>query len=399
MITDQYLSCRRCGNEIADEHSRLLTCPCGGPLTQEYRLDELAPDARAELAGLPFGVWRYRRFLPVRDARSVVSLGEGGTPLVPMPRLGGALGVPELLVKEEGRNPTGTFKARGATVAVSRFAELGFRSLAMPSVGSGGSAWSAYAARAGLTMHVGLPDSPIPAIGRCEPAAYGAEVTTWPANGRTAEAFARFRAHAEEVGAAYAGAFQEPYRLEGEKTIGFELADQLGWRCPDWVVWPTGGAVGLAGLAKSFAEMTRAGLVDGQGPTVVSVQHAGCAPIADALVEDTPVTRPREATTGIAPGVWVEAPAYDDVVLELVRQLPAVGVGVEDDDIRRAMREAAHEEGVLLGPEGGAALAAVRRLCADGRIRDGDTVVIVNTATGLRYPPLVEEVATSSDHS
>lgn len=393
MITDQYLQCRRCHDVFTDEDSRLLTCPCGGPLTQEYRIEPLGPAERAELTDLPFGVWRYRRFLPVRDERSIVSLGEGGTPLVPMARLGSALGVPGLLVKDEGRNPTGSFKARGATVAVSRFAELGYRSLAMPSVGSGGSAWSAYAARAGLTMHVGLPDSPIPAIGRSEPAAYGAEVTTWPANGRTSDAFARFRAHADERRAAYAGAFHEPYRLEGEKTIGFELADQLGWRSPDWVVWPTGGGVGLAGLAKAYGEMVRAGLVDGPGPTLVSVQHAGCAPIADALDQNTPVARHLPATTGIAPGVWVEAPAFDDVVLELVRQLPAVGVRVEDDEIRRAMGSAAGEEGVLLGPEGGAALAAVTRLREEHRIGDGDTVVVVNTATGLRYPPLVDELA------
>lgn len=380
------LRCVRCGTVVPAEQPRTLMCGCGGPLAQHYLAKPVDADRLREQ---PLGVWRYAPWLPVRDPAEVVTLGEGGTPLIEFGRTAAQLGLGALLVKDEGRNPTGTFKVRGASVAVSRLRELGYQALAMPTVGSGGSAWSAYAARAGMDIMVGFPSTPaVPAIGPLETAAYGATVSTH--DGATGAAFVDFAARARAVGAAYVGAFREPYRLEGEKTVGFEIADQLGWEAPDWIAWPTGGAVGLVGLAKAYAELTASGLVSaGTRPGLLAVQHASANPIVEAIENARARCQLSGPAGGLAPGLWVDAPFADDFILASLEAHPRLGETIHDDGILRWMRRSAREEGLLIGPEGAGALAAVETAVSGGRIAQGARVVVVNTSSGLRYPHLL----------
>jgi threonine synthase len=382
------LSCWMCRRVYQAEKTRFL-CDCGGPLEQQYDVERMVADGYGGerlVADAP-GIWRYGRLLPAQG--KPVTLNEGLTPLVPLGDTGRRLGI-RLFVKDEGRNPTGSFKARGASVGVTRLSELGWKSLAMPTVGSGGSAWAAYSARAGLRMQVGLPLTPTaPRIGLIEPPIYGAEARRY--DGVTEAAFVAFRASlsAED---AYVGGLREPYRLEGEKTVLFELAEQFGWRLPDYIVWPTGGAVGLIGLAKAYEELVQSGTVPADAPpTIVSVQHASAAPIATALHDGSPEVTPGTAR-GIAPGVWVGNPFAAAYVLARMRAtVPVDGGTATDSEIESWMGKIAREEGLLLSPEGSLALASLAQLLESGRIRAGATVVCVNTASGLRYPHLLED--------
>jgi threonine synthase len=381
------LDCWTCKRTYAPAKTRLL-CDCGAPLEQRYDIERMVEDGHGGkdfVADGP-GIWRYARLLPAQG--TPVSMEEGLTPLIPLAETSRRLGI-RLYVKDEGRNPTGSFKARGASVGVTRLRELGWRSLAMPTVGSGGSAWAAYAARAGMHMRVGLPVTPMPPrIGLIEPPIYGAETTQH--SGRTEDAFAGFRASLSEDDA-FVGGLREPYRLEGEKTVMFELAEQFDWRPPDFVVWPTGGAPGLLGLAKAYEELARCGAVPaGAPPTIVSAQHASAAPIALALNQGAPHVSPG-TVEGIAPGVWVGNPFAADYILGRLRATVRVDGGTGTDaEIRSWLGEVARREGLLLSPEGALTLAAVSQLRAAGCIPAGATVVCVNTATGLRYPHLLE---------
>ena len=383
------LSCHRCGSSLESDLRSPLMCECGGPLLQQYDLHPVSSAERESLARRPFNLWRYREWLPVQEAASIVSLQEGGTPLIELPSLGPLLGLRNAVIKDEGRNPTGTFKVRGASVAVSRLVELGYRKLGMPTVGSGGCAWSAYASRAGIGILVGIPNQEgLPELGLLEATAYGARVMQL--EGHMAEAFPRFRTYAQDQGALPVGAFQEPYRLEGEKTVANEIADQLGWSAPDWIVWPTGGAVGLVGLAKAFLELEAVGLTRGPRPGLVAVQIEGCAPLVDALQTGKESCDYRaEIFESIAPGITVSKQSFDDLILPMIRQFPIQGVTVTEAQIRVQMHQVATREGLLISPEGAAAVAAAAKLREGGAIADADRVVIVNTASGLRYPKLL----------
>jgi threonine synthase len=381
------LRCWTCERVYEPEKTRLL-CDCGNPLEQQYDIERMVEDGyggKRFVADGP-GIWRYARLLPAQG--SPVTMQEGLTPLIPLLETSRRLGV-RLYVKDEGRNPTGTFKARGASVGVTRLRELGWKSLAMPTVGSGGSAWAAYGARAGLNMRVGLPVTPNPPrIGLIEPPMYGAETKQY--GGRTEDAFAGFRASLSEDDA-FVGGLREPYRLEGEKTVLFELAEQFDWRLPDYVIWPTGGGIGLVGLAKAYDELSRSGAVPADvPPTIVSAQHASSAPIAVALHQGTAGVVPG-TVEGIAPGVWVGNPFAAPYVLERMRAAVRVDGGTATDaEIESWLENVAREEGLLLSPEGALALAAMAQLLQSRRISGGATVVCVNTATGLRYPHLLE---------
>ncbi len=380
------LLCWTCRRVYEPEKTRLL-CDCGAPLEQQYDIERLVNDGhggRDFVADGP-GIWRYARLLPAKGAP--VTLQEGLTPVIPLTNISRRLGI-RAYIKDEGRNPTGTFKARGASVGVTRLRELGWKSLAMPTVGSGGSAWAAYTARAGLRMRVGLPVTPAPPrIGLIEPPIYGAETTQH--DGRTEDAFAGFRASLSEDDA-FLGGLREPYRVEGEKTIMFELAEQFDWRLPDYVVWPTGGAPGLIGLAKAYEELSRGGAVPADArPTIVSAQHASAAPIAMALQQGAPNVIPG-TVEGIAPGVWVGNPFAASYILERMRATVHVDGGTGTDaEIESWLRQIARDEGLLLSPEGALTVAALHQLRQAGRIRDEASVVCVNTATGLRYPHLL----------
>ncbi len=283
-----HLECPRCG---ARHDADLVqgTCSCGSPLLARYDLDQVAVAPR-DIAGRPPDLWRYHELLPVRAPGRVVSLGEGMTPLIPLPRLGRALGVPNLLMKDEGLIPTGTFKARGAAVGVSRAAELGVSAIAMPTNGNAGAAWSMYAARAGMRSLVVMPKA-APAITRTECAAAGAEL--YLVDGLIADAGKLVAgAVASRPGYQDTSTLREPYRIEGKKTMGLEIAEQLGWRLPGVIVYPTGGGVGIIGIHKALRELLELGWVRGDLPRLVSVQAAGCAPIVRAFQAGATVSEP-----------------------------------------------------------------------------------------------------------
>lgn len=383
------LRCWTCKRTYTPTSTRML-CDCGGPLEQTYDVERLLAEGRGGagfLGPLP-GIWRYASLLPVQDATHITTLSEGRTPLVPLVGINRRYGI-DSYVKDEGRNPTGSFKARGASVAVSRLAELGCRGIGLTSVGSGASAWSAYAARAGLPIRIGMPaDEGLPRIGVIEPPMYGAEVTRGP--------YPDFRAGltAEFV---YGGALQEPYRVEGEKTVLMEIAESMSWRLPDYVVWPTGGAAGLVGLAKASEELSMIGLLRGADTmTIVSAQHSSAAPVATALRDGLAAPPPGHAG-GIAPGVSGSEPFGGSYVVDRVRAAAAVdGDVVDDDDILAVMTAVSREEGLLLSPEGALTVAVMIKLREAGRIGDASRVVCVNTAAGLRYPHLLEHLASAA---
>jgi threonine synthase len=361
------------------------TCSCGSPLLARYDLRQVAGQAGPrDIAGRPADLWRYHELLPVREAARVVSLGEGMTPLLPVPRIGGAFGVPDLLMKDEGLLPTGTFKARGAAVGVSRAAELGVAAIAMPTNGNAGAAWSAYAARAGMRSLVVMPVA-APRITRAECAAAGAEL--YLVDGLIGDA-ARLVAEAvaRRPGYQNVATLTEPYRIEGKKTMGLEIAEQLGWRMPGVIVYPTGGGVGIIGIRKALAELLELGWVSGDLPRLVAVQAAGCAPIVRAFEAGAAESEPWPDPETVAFGLTVPKALGDFLVLRALYATGGTAVAVTDEALLAAQREVARLEGALICPEGAACFAAVRQLRASGWLSGSDEVVVLNTGTGLIYP-------------
>jgi threonine synthase len=379
-----HLDCPRCGTRH-DADRVQGTCSCGSPLLARYDLRQVAGQAGLrDIAGRPADLWRYHELLPVREAARVVSLGEGMTPLVPVPRIGGAFGVPDLLMKDEGLLPTGTFKARGAAVGVSRAAELGVAAIAMPTNGNAGAAWSAYAARAGMRSLVVMPVA-APRITRAECAAAGAEL--YLVDGLIGDA-ARLVAEAvaRRPGYQNVATLTEPYRIEGKKTMGLEIAEQLGWRMPGVIVYPTGGGVGIIGIRKALAELLELGWVSGDLPRLVAVQAAGCAPIVRAFESGAAESEPWPDPETVAFGLTVPKALGDFLVLRALYATGGTAVAVTDEALLAAQREVARLEGALICPEGAACFAAVRQLRASGWLSGSDEVVVLNTGTGLIYP-------------
>jgi threonine synthase len=361
------------------------TCSCGSPLLARYDLDQVARRVSPRgIAGRPPDLWRYHELLPVRRAARVVSLGEGMTPLLPMPRIGRALGVPGLLMKDEGLLPTGTFKARGAAVGVSRAAELGVTAIAMPTNGNAGAAWSVYAARAGMRALIAMPAG-APRVTRAECAAAGAELYLvdggiGAAGQLVAETLAR------RPGYQNAATLREPYRVEGKKTMGLEIAEQLGWTMPDVIVYPAGGGVGLIGIDKALRELLELGWVTGDLPRLVAVQPAGCAPIVTAFQAGATESRPWPDPATVAFGLTVPKALGDFLVLEALYASGGTAVAVTDEALLGDQRAVARLEGSLICPEGAACFAAVRQLRATGWLSGTDQVVVLNTGTALIYP-------------
>jgi threonine synthase len=361
------------------------TCSCGSPLLARYDLDEVARRVSPRgIACRPADLWRYHELLPVRRAARVVSLGEGMTPLLPMPRIGRALGVPGLLMKDDGLLPTGTFKARGAAVGVSRAAELGVTAIAMPTNGNAGAAWSVYAARAGMRALIAMPAG-APRVTRAECAAAGAELYLvdggiGAAGQLVAETLAR------RPGYQNAATLREPYRVEGKKTMGLEIAEQLGWTMPDVIVYPAGGGVGLIGIDKALRELLELGWVTGDLPRLVAVQPAGCAPIVTAFQAGATESRPWPDPATVAFGLTVPKALGDFLVLEALYASGGTAVAVTDEALLGDQRAVARLEGSLICPEGAACFAAVRQLRATGWLSGTDQVVVLNTGTALIYP-------------
>ena len=379
-----HLECARCGAEHDAAQVQGL-CSCGSPLLARYDTGRVAAQvSRDQIAARPPDLWRYHELLPVSAAGRVVSLGEGMTPLLPMRALGKALGVPGLLMKDESLIPTGTFKARGAAVGVSRAAELGVRGVAMATNGNAGAAWAAYAARAGMRSLIVMPAG-APEITYAECSAAGAEV--YLAEGVIGDA-ARIVAAAvpERAGYQDVSTLKEPYRIEGKKTMGVEIAEQLGWRLPSVIVYPTGGGVGIIGIYKALRELAELGWISGELPRLVAVQASGCAPIVAAFASGASQSEPWPEPRTVAFGITVAKPLGDFLVLDAVYATGGTAIAVDDEALLADQREVARLEGSVICPEGAACVAAVRQLRESGWLSGQDEVVILNTGTGLKYP-------------
>jgi len=383
-----HLECAQCGRKRSPHELHGL-CDCGGPLVCRYDLDALRSEVRpADLRGRDATLWRYRELLPVQDATQAVTLGEGFTPLLPL-MWGKRHGMRHLRVKDESGNPTGTFKARGAAVGVTRLRELGVTRVAVSSSGNAGDAWAAYCRRAGIEATIFLPDD-APAATLTEAALSGQRVHTFGGHnargGRLANAFAA--AH----GAFCANTFQEPYRLEGKKTMGLEIAEQLGWRVPDVIVYPIGGGVGLIGIWKAFAELLDLGWIEGPLPRFVVTQYEGCAPIVKAFRENRTHCEPWGAMSTLPGGLRAPKPIADFLVLRILRETNGAAIAVDGDAALAAVRDVMATDGLFLCPEAATTIVALRRLLDSGHVGRDENVVVVNTGTGLKYASLFPAV-------
>jgi threonine synthase len=378
-----HLECSATGERYpADELHNLSRA--GKPLLVRYDLAGVKKSlSREALAQRPHDLWRYRELLPVRRVENIVSLGEAITPIVAMPKLAKKLTVEKILVKDEGRLPTGSFKARGLAMAVSMAKALGVTHMAMPTNGNAGAALAAYASRAGIKTTVFCPQD-TPEVNVREIALQGA--TVYRVNGLIDDCGKIVMQGQAKVGWFDTSTLKEPYRIEGKKTMGLELAEQLGWELPDVVLYPTGGGTGLIGMWKAFAELEAIGFIGKKRPRMVAVQAAGCAPIVrafDAGVEHA--LRWEDAQT-IAAGIRVPQAIGDFLVLRAVRESGGFAIAVTDEAITAAIDEVARAEGLLLCPEGAATYAALQQSLADGRIRRDERALLFNCATGLKYP-------------
>ncbi len=360
----------------------------GAPLLARYDLAGVAAAVTpAQIASRPPTLWRYHEVLPVRDEANVVTMGEGMTPLIPLSTYGAKIGVPGLLMKDEGIIPTGTFKARGAAVGVSRAAELGVRGIAMPTNGNAGSAWAAYATRAGLASLIAMPLD-APPITRAECVVAGAEL--YLVDGLIGDAGRLIgQAVAARGGYQDVSTLKEPYRIEGKKTMGYEIAEQLGWRVPDVICYPAGGGVGLIGIYKALLEMRALGWIPDQLPRLVAVQAEGCDPIVRAFKSGAKTSEPVEAAGTVAFGITVPKALGDFLVLDAVRATGGTAVSVSDAALLAEQRALAAQEGTFICPEGAACLAAVRQLRESGWLAERDRVLVLNTGAGIKYPETV----------
>lgn len=366
-------------------------CACGSPVLARYDLDAARHALRKEmLLSREPSLWRYHELLPVRAPEQIISLGEGWTPLLPLRRIGAMVGLDSLFVKDEGVIPTGSFKARGAAVGVSRARELGVKTLALPTNGNAGGAWATYAARAGIEAVIVMPEA-APAITRNECAISGARL--FLVNGLISDAGAIVGRAIQTHGWYDASTLKEPYRIEGKKTMGYEIAEQFHWDVPEVILYPTGGGVGIIGIYKALQELQQLGWIGERLPRLVAVQAEGCAPLVRAWQEGKSASTAWENATTIAFGINVPKALGDFLVLEAVRKTHGCAVAVSDEELLRAQQALAASEGLFVCPEGAATFVAARKLRETGWIGQGERVVLLNTGTGLKYPETVQVTA------
>jgi threonine synthase len=372
-----------CGAAPYDARTEQHLCGCGAPLLARYDLDRARDWNRQSLAGREPTMWRYREVMPLFDGEEPLTLGEGWTPLIHASKLGREIGLEHLFVKDESLNPTNSFKARGLSAAVTRAKYLGAKVLSVPSAGNAANAMAAYAASAGLQAKVFMPkDVKVPFIRECE--LYGADVTL--VDGFITDAGRIAAEKGKPLGWYDVSTLKEPYRIEGKKTMAYELGEQLGWTFPDWIIYPTGGGTGMVGMWKAFDEMERIGWkAAGTRPKMVAVQAEDCAPIVRAFNEGAERSEMWLNARTIADGLRVPKAVGDFLVLRAVRESGGTALTVTDRDMVSAMRELGSHEGISAAPEGGAALHAVRMLVQGGRIKSTDTVVVFNTGGALKY--------------
>ena len=383
-----HLECSRCRKTHDADRVQNL-CDCGGPLLVRYDLKAVARAVRpSDLAGRVSSLWRYREVLPLRDDKNIVTLGEGMTPLFPLPRLGAEIGLPDLWLKDEGLNPTASFKARGAATGVSRALELGIKALAMPTNGNAGGAWASYGARAGMSVTLVMPTD-APAMSVLEATAVGAHA--YMVRGQITDAGAIVGRSAKAHGWFEAATLKEPYRIEGKKTMGYEIAEQLGWTLPDVILYPTGGGVGIIGIYKALLEMREMGWLpeNVRFPKLVAVQAEGCQPIVKAFREGKDVSEKWENASTVAQGIRVPKALGDFLVLQAVRETGGTCVAVPDADTMWGLERISRMEGAFICPEGAALVGAARMLLRDGWLDAGQRVLLLNTGAGIKYPDVM----------
>ena len=378
-----HLECSATGERFEADTLQGLSS-AGKPLLVRYDLEALKISiSKSALKDRAPEFWRYREFLPVRQSRNIVRLGEVMTPILPAPRLQKKYGSGDILIKDEGRLPTGSFKARGLALAVSMAKELGVNRMAMPTNGNAGAALAAYCSAAGIESYVFCPDD-TPPVNVREIALQGAQ--TFLANGYINDCGRIVGEGKEAIGWFDTSTLKEPYRIEGKKTMGLELAEQLGWEVPDVILYPTGGGTGLIGMWKAFAELEAIGWIGSKRPKMVAVQAEGCAPIVKAFEEGQDHAEPWQDAATVAAGIRVPAAIGDFLILQAVRESGGFATTVSDEAINKAQEECARADGILLCPEGAATLAAFKKELAVGRISKSDTCLLFNCATGLKYP-------------
>ena len=378
-----HLECALCGLEHEARRLHNVCRVCGKPLLVRYDLERVKMMLTKEsLAARRPDLWRYREVLPVDDEDNIISLGEGWTPLVRALRLGRRTGIQELYIKDESQNPTQSFKARGMATAVSMAKELGSKKLAVPSAGNAGGALAAYAARAGIKSYIFMPrDTPRANVVECEQT--GAHVTLM--DGLITDCGAEIARRKEKEGWFDVSTLKEPYRVEGKKTLGYELAEQMNWRLPDVIIYPTGGGTGLIGMWKAFDEMQEMGWIGSKRPRMVTVQAEGCAPIVRAFEEGHRFAEefPNAATT--ASGLRVPKAIGDFLILDALRSSGGTAIAVSDEELIAATREIGAAEGIFCAPEGAACLPALKKLIESGEIDKREGVVLFNTGSGVKY--------------
>jgi threonine synthase len=384
-----HLECAACGARHEARRLQNLCNVCGKPLLVRYDLEAVARTLTKEsLKGRRADLWRYLEVLPAAREEEIVSLGEGWTPLLRASRLGERLGLKELYVKDESQNPTQSFKARGMTAAVTLAKELGARKLAVPSAGNAAGALAAYAARAGLEAHIFMPsDTPRANVVECEQT--GAHVTL--IDGLITDCGAEVARRKEAEGWFDVSTLKEPYRVEGKKTLGYELAEQLEWELPDLVVYPTGGGTGLIGMWKAFDEMEAMGWIGSKRPRMVTVQPTGCAPIVRAFERGERHAEEFQDAATVASGLRVPKAIGDFLILDALRASNGAAVAVSDEELLAAVKEFGAAEGLFVAPEGGACLPALRKLIESGEVKSDERVVLFNTGAGVKYLEAFEE--------
>lgn len=376
-----HLQCSRCSAVHSAGQLQNL-CSCGAPLLACYDLAGAARTfTRESLRGRRRDLWRYQEVLP-GSADAAVTLGEGGTPLLLLKRLGERHGCPHLYLKDESFNPTGTFKARGMAAAVSQARALGARKLAVPTAGNAGGALAAYASRAGLEAYVLMPKD-APQANQLEVRAHGANLIL--VDGLIGDCGRLLAERKEKEGWFDVSTLKEPYRIEGKKTLGYELYEQLGGRLPDAIFYPTGGGVGLIGMWKAFEEMETLGWIGSERPKMISVQASGCAPIVRAFEQRKPESEPWKDAATIAAGLRVPKALGDFLVLDAIYRSGGAAVATTDDEILAGVRTLARLEGIFACPEGGAVIAALPKLLERGVVKGEDTMILFNTGTAMKY--------------
>lgn len=381
-----HLECSICGEHHDPETVQTTCTACGRAIVARYDLEQAKRTFTLEsLGGRVSSMWRYEELMPIRNAQHIITLGEGMTSLLATPRLGALIGATNLWVKDEGSNPTGTFKARGISAALSKAVELGITEVGMPTAGNAGSATAAYAARAGITAHVAMPSDTPPAMMH-EVHTYGASLQL--IDGLISDAGAWIAKQSEAHGWFPMATLKEPYRVEGKKTMGFELWEQLNGTLPDVILYPTGGGTGLIGMWKAFDELEAMGLIGPQRPRMIVVQAEGCAPIVRAFTTGAARAEPWEHASTIAPGIRVPAAFADDLILHAIRESNGDAIAVTDTAIQTAISDITRTEGIDACPEGAATFAGLQNLIAERRVDPDAQIILFNTGTGLKHPEL-----------